>query len=171
MKTAMQLVYDLVKSGLGAEKIVDALLVDEKLLIKKEKEIILDFVLKYADERVEKIAYYYDRTFNVSEKMKTPIEMLNAIIQMQEANYGRGSDTHMALNELAKEAKEVVKSYTANEIQLPSEKEIILEAKRYEGYEESMDELRAEQASSRYHGFIKGVKWIKERITLNTNEK
>lgn len=170
-KTAIQLVYDLVKSDLGAEKIVDALLVDEKLLIKKEKEIILDFVLKYADERVEKIAYDYDRTFNVSEKMKTPIEMLNAIIQMQEAHSGRAFDTHMALNELAKEAKEVVNFYTANEIQLPSEKEIILEAKRYEGYEESMDELRAEQASSRYHGFIKGVKWIKERITLNTNEK
>jgi hypothetical protein len=103
--------------------------------------------------------------------MKTPIEMLNAIIEMQEANYGRGSDTHMALTTLTKEAKEVVNFYTANEIQLPSEKEIILEAKRYEGYEESMDELRAEQASSRYHGFIKGVKWIKERITLNTNEK
>jgi hypothetical protein len=34
---------------------------------------------------------------------------------MQEANYGRGSDTHMALNELAKEAKEVVNFYTANE--------------------------------------------------------
>jgi hypothetical protein len=114
-QTAIQLVYDLVKSGLTAKEIVDALLVDEKLLIKKEKEIILDFVLKYADERVEKIAYDYDRTFNVSEKMKTPIEMLNAIIQMQEANYGRGSDTHMALNELAKEAKEVVNFYTANE--------------------------------------------------------
>jgi len=170
-KTAIQLVYDFVKSDLGAEKIVDALLVDEKLLIKKEKEIILDFVLKYADERVEKIAYDYDRTFNVSEKMKTPIEMLNAIIQMQEAHSGRAFDAHMALNTLAKEAKEVVNFYTANEIQLPSEKEIILEAKRYEGYEESMDELRAEQASSRYHGFIKGVKWIKERITLNTKEK
>lgn len=103
--------------------------------------------------------------------MKTPIEMLNAIIEMQEANYGRGSDTHMALTTLAKEAKEVVNFYTANEIQLPSEKEIILEAKRYEGYEESMDEFRAEQASSRYHGFIKGVKWIKEYITFNTNEK
>ena len=47
--------------------------------------------------------------------MKTPIEMLNAIIEMQEANYGRGSDTHMALNILAKEAKEVVNFYTANE--------------------------------------------------------
>ena len=111
----MQLVYDLVKSDLGAEKIVDALLVDEKLLIKKEKEIILDFVLKYADERVEKIAYDYDRTFNISEKMKTPIEMLNAIIQMQEAHSGRAFDTHMALTTLAKEAKEVVKSYTENE--------------------------------------------------------
>ena len=114
-KTAIQLVYDLVKSDLGAEKIVDALLVDEKLLIKKEKEIILDFVLKYADEMVEKIAYDYDRAFNVSEKMKTPIEMLNAIIQMQEAHSGRAFDTHMALTTLAKEAKEVVNFYTANE--------------------------------------------------------
>ena len=114
-KTAIQLVYDLVKSGLPAEKVVDALLVDEKLLIKKEKEIILDFALKYTDERVEKIAYDYDRTFNISEKMKTPIEMLNAIIEMQEAYYGRGSDTHMVLNTLAKEAKEVVNFYTENE--------------------------------------------------------
>lgn len=114
-KTAIQLVYDLVKSGLPSEKVVDAFLVDEKLLIKKEKEIILDFVLKYTDERVERIAYDYDITFNISEKMKTPIEMLNAIIQMQEAHSGRAFDTHMALNELAKEAKEVVKSYTENE--------------------------------------------------------
>jgi hypothetical protein len=114
-KTAMQLVYDLVKSGLTAKEIVNALLADEKLLLEKEKEIIVDFTLKHSDDKVEKIAYDYNRTFNISDKMKTPIEMLNAIIEMQEANYGRGSDTHMALNELAKEAKEVVKSYTANE--------------------------------------------------------
>ena len=114
-KTSMQLVYDLVKSGLTAKEIVNALLADEKLLLEKEKEIIVDFTLKHSDDKVEKIAYDYDRTFNISDKMKTPIEMLNAIIEMQEANYGRGSDTHMALNELAKEAKEVVKSYTANE--------------------------------------------------------
>ena len=114
-KTAIQLVYDLVKSGLTAKEIVNALLADEKLLLEKEKEIIVDFTLKHSDDKVEKIAYDYKRTFNISDKMKTPIEMLNAIIQMQEANYGRGSDTHMALNELAKEAKEVVKSYTENE--------------------------------------------------------
>jgi len=114
-KTAMQLVYDLVKSGLNAKEIVNALLADEKLLLEKEKEIIVDFTLKHSDDKVEKIAYDYKITFNISDKMKTPIEMLNAIIEMQEANYGRGSDTHMALNELAKEAKEVVKSYTANE--------------------------------------------------------
>jgi hypothetical protein len=114
-KTAIQLVYDLVKSGLTAKEIVNALLADEKLLLEKEKEIIVDFTLKHSDNKVEKIDYDYKRTFNISDKMKTPIEMLNAIIQMQEANYGRGSDTHMALNELAKEAKEVVKSYTENE--------------------------------------------------------
>jgi hypothetical protein len=88
---------------------------DIKEAKRKEKEIIVDFTIKHSDDKVEKIAYDYDRTFNISDKMKTPIEMLNAIIQMQEANYGRGSDTHMALNELAKEAKEVVKSYTENE--------------------------------------------------------
>ena len=38
----MQLVYDLVKSGLTAKDIVNALLADEKLLLEKEKEIILD---------------------------------------------------------------------------------------------------------------------------------
>lgn len=42
--------------------------------------------------------------------MKTPIEMLNAIIEMQEANYGNGMNTHMELSTLVKEAKEVVKN-------------------------------------------------------------
>lgn len=42
--------------------------------------------------------------------MKTPIEMLNAIIEMHEANYGNGMNTHMKLSTLVKEAKEVVRN-------------------------------------------------------------
>lgn len=47
--------------------------------------------------------------------MKTPIEMLNAIIQMQEANYGDGVKTHLALIDLVKEAKKVVETFKTNE--------------------------------------------------------
>ena len=42
--------------------------------------------------------------------MKTPIEMLNAIIEMQEANYGNATNTHLNLSTLIREAKEVVKN-------------------------------------------------------------
>jgi len=47
--------------------------------------------------------------------MKTPIEMLNAIIEMQEENYGNGIKTHTALIDLVKEAKELVNFHTTNE--------------------------------------------------------
>lgn len=43
--------------------------------------------------------------------MKTPIEMLNAIIEMQEANYGDGIKTHVNLIYLVKEAKKVVETF------------------------------------------------------------
>ncbi len=52
-KTAIQLVYDLVKSGLTAKEIVNALLADEKLLLEKEKEIIVEFTLKHSDDKVD----------------------------------------------------------------------------------------------------------------------
>ena len=42
--------------------------------------------------------------------MKTPIEMLNAIIEMQEANYGNATNTHLDLSTLVREAREVVKN-------------------------------------------------------------
>lgn len=42
--------------------------------------------------------------------MKTPIEMLNAIIEMQEANYGNATIIHLNLIFLVREAKEVVKN-------------------------------------------------------------
>ena len=43
--------------------------------------------------------------------MKTPIEMLNTIIQMQESNYGDGMTTHLALINLVGEAKKVVETF------------------------------------------------------------
>jgi hypothetical protein len=49
--------------------------------------------------------------------MKTPIEMLTAIIEMQEANYGNGIKTHLDLIELAKEAKQVVKTFNTKKKQ------------------------------------------------------
>jgi len=42
--------------------------------------------------------------------MKTPIEMLNAIIKMQEKNYGDGIQTHLDLSDMVEEAKAVVKN-------------------------------------------------------------
>ncbi len=42
--------------------------------------------------------------------MKTPIEMLNAIIKMQEKNYGDGIQTHLHLSDMVEEAKAVVKN-------------------------------------------------------------
>jgi hypothetical protein len=43
--------------------------------------------------------------------MKTPIEMLNTIIKMQEKNYGDGIRTHLDLSDMTEEAIEVVETY------------------------------------------------------------
>jgi hypothetical protein len=42
-KTAMQQVYELLKSGLSPEKVVNYLLIDEELMLEKEKEIMCQF--------------------------------------------------------------------------------------------------------------------------------
>ena len=39
-KTAIQLVYELIKSGLSPEEVVNYLLIDEELMLEKEKEQI-----------------------------------------------------------------------------------------------------------------------------------
>jgi hypothetical protein len=49
-------------------------------------------------------------------------------------------------------------------IELPSDENVYLEARRYEGYNEYMDVLQSEKASSRYHGFIRGVDWMRDKI-------
>lgn len=47
--------------------------------------------------------------------MKTPIEMLEAIIEMQKATFGDGIKMHIALMRLAMEAEKVVKAHKDNE--------------------------------------------------------
>lgn len=57
--------------------------------------------------------------------MKTPIEMLNAIIEMQEANYGNATNTHLDLITLVREAKEVVKNCSIPDVVGQSEQLVI----------------------------------------------
>jgi hypothetical protein len=72
-KTAVQLVYDLVKSGLTAKEIVNALLADEELVLEKEKEMLagvwLDAQVAYQGDEYIKPSdptfdEYYEETFN-----------------------------------------------------------------------------------------------------------
>ena len=49
-------------------------------------------------------------------------------------------------------------------IELPSDEEIYLEARRYERYHESMNELEAECSAARYHGHMQGAKWMRDKI-------
>ena len=72
-QTAVQLVYDLVKSGLTAKEIVNALLADEELVLEKEKEMLagvwLDAQVAYQGDEYIKPSdptfdEYYEETFN-----------------------------------------------------------------------------------------------------------
>ena len=71
-KTAMQQVYELLKSGLSPEKVVNYLLIDEELMLEKEKEIMCqfqedgqstDFWVKY-----DNWEDCFDKTFNTKEQ-------------------------------------------------------------------------------------------------------
>jgi hypothetical protein len=71
-QTAMQKVYELLKSGLSPEKVVNYLLIDEELMLEKEKEIMCqfqedgqstDFWVKY-----DSWEDCFDKTFNTKEK-------------------------------------------------------------------------------------------------------
>lgn len=71
--------------------------------------------------------------------MKTPIEMLNKIIEMQEANYVNATNTHLGLSTLVREAKEVVKNCFMPHVvgqsgQLPTKEEL---EKRWKDLEDS----------------------------------
>ena len=49
-------------------------------------------------------------------------------------------------------------------IEFPSDNDIFNKAREYENYKDKMDELQAEKASSRFHGFVEGAFYVK---TLN----
>ena len=76
--TAVQLVYKLLKSGLSPEKVVNYLLIDEDLVLEKEKEQMIDFardIIIDATCSVEgyvttekDIEDYYNETFNTNER-------------------------------------------------------------------------------------------------------
>ena len=73
-KTSMQLVYELLKSGLSPEKVMNYLLIDEELMLEKEKEQMIEFarnIIIDATCSVEgyvttekDIEEYYNETFN-----------------------------------------------------------------------------------------------------------
>ena len=61
----MQQVYELLKSGLSPEKVVNYLLIDEELMLEKEKEQMIDFVLKWMgeDDLKQNVIKHYNETY------------------------------------------------------------------------------------------------------------
>jgi len=64
-KTAIQLVYELIKSGLSPEEVVNYLLIDEELMLDKEKEQI---GRAYQEGLIDGMNHtpkdYYNETYN-----------------------------------------------------------------------------------------------------------
>jgi len=70
----MQLVYELLKSGLSPEKVVNYLLIDEELMLEKEKEQMIEFARNIIIDAVcsvegyvtteKDIEEYYKNTYN-----------------------------------------------------------------------------------------------------------
>jgi hypothetical protein len=76
-QTAMQKVYELVKSGLSPEKVVKYLLIDEELMLDKEREQIEDAHIEgqrvfddypHTEWTNNQAEEYYNKTFNAKEK-------------------------------------------------------------------------------------------------------
>lgn len=63
--TVIQLVYELIKSGLSPEKVVNYLLIDEELMLEKEKEQI---GRAYQEGLIDGMNHtpkdYYNQTYN-----------------------------------------------------------------------------------------------------------
>ena len=64
-KTTIQLVYELIKSGLSPEEVVNYLLIDEELMLEKEKEQI---GRAYQEGLIDGMNHspkdYYNQTYN-----------------------------------------------------------------------------------------------------------
>ena len=70
----MQLVYQLLKSGLPPEQVVNYLLIDEELMLEKEKEQMIEFARNIIIDAVcsvegyvtteKDIEEYYNETYN-----------------------------------------------------------------------------------------------------------
>jgi hypothetical protein len=74
-QTAVQLVYKLLKSGLPPEQVVNYLLIDEELVLEKEKEQIMYAWIEggecgYLSQESDRVLaeQYYNETFNTNEK-------------------------------------------------------------------------------------------------------
>jgi hypothetical protein len=63
MKTQVQHIYDILKSGDAPEKVVSWLLSDEQLRLEKEKEQMVDFAFKYGDLTTREIADSFDKEY------------------------------------------------------------------------------------------------------------
>lgn len=72
MKTPMQEMYDQLKASkkdeYGLAFAIDMLLENEQTMLKKEKEVMIDFAYKFGDEPLLEIAKWYDKQFNTEDK-------------------------------------------------------------------------------------------------------
>ena len=68
MKTQVQHIYDILKSGYAPEKVVSWLLRDEQLILDNEKEQMVDFAFKYGDLTTREIADSFDKEYKTNEK-------------------------------------------------------------------------------------------------------
>ena len=93
--------------------------------------------------------YTEEQVRNLSEKMCLATEKNNLGVA---ANF-----RHRAI-----EINKLINSQTP--IELPSDEEVLIEAKGYENYNKFMNELESIQSSSRFHGFMTGAKWMRDKI-------
>ena len=66
----MQLVYELLKSGLSPEKVVNYLLIDEELMLEKEKEQMIEFARNIIIDAVCSVEGYVTTEKDIEEYYK-----------------------------------------------------------------------------------------------------
>jgi len=58
---------------------------------------------------------------------------------------------------------DVVKKYVNDKKKKPDNDEIITEAYKYENYDATFCETEQAESAGRFHGFVKGAKWMRDR--------